>query len=228
MKIDFILLTVVVLFLASQLDAKIEKKFSKSQESKKEAKKYTFSHKREKKFSDFQEFQQEESQLVRKDNLGSLVSTGKPSSQSSDFIWGTQTIESIYANDGKYGQNWNNPSLCSHTQPLLNSWWQVDLLGQYTMTQVKLWNRADCCPQRLLPVKILVSTDGASWTQCGYLDGTGAAGAIYTIPCTGSGRYVRVQLDKTDYLTLCEVEVWGSPKCAAPAPKPQPKPDYTP
>jgi len=156
----------------------------------------------------------------------SLLSTGKPSSQSSDYVWGSETILSRYGNDGVYGQNWNNPSgnRCSHTQQLLNSWWQVDLEGLYAMTQVKLWNRADCCPERLLPVKILLSSDGASWTQCGYLDGTGTAGAIYSIPCKGSGRYVRVQLDKTDYLTLCEVEVWGSAMCLVPQPKPQAKP----
>jgi len=144
--------------------------------------------------------------------IGQLISRKKPATQSSNLVWNGIAIQASNGNDGNYGQNWNQPAgtYCSHTNDELDPWWQVDLQGTFAITQVKIWNRNDCCANRLLPLEVDVSTDGKTWIQCAYVAGTGEAGVIYAISCVNSGRYVRISLDQTNYLTLCEVEVYGT------------------
>ena len=38
---------------------------------------------------------------------------------------------------------------CSHTAPMTNPWWRVDLLESYIVTSVAITNRADCCAERI-------------------------------------------------------------------------------
>jgi len=151
--------------------------------------------------------------------LGTVVSRNKPATQSSPYSWTYQgTLIPILpsnANDGNYDTIWGKTpgKYCSHTRLNINPWWQVDLLDEFYITQVKIWNREDCCADRLLPLKIEVSSNGSSWTQCAYVNGTGEAGKVYTIPCVATGRFVRITDEKITVLTLCEVEVYGNRVC---------------
>jgi len=54
----------------------------------------------------------------------------------------------------------------------------------------------------------------SNYPICGAFEGKVAAGATAEITCKPGlvGRYVIVQLKETEYLTLCEVEVFGSGK----------------
>jgi hypothetical protein len=148
--------------------------------------------------------------------LGFIVSRNKPATQSSPYGWTNQgtviPISAGNANDGNYDTIWGKTpgKYCSHTRLDINPWWQVDLQDQFNITQVKIWNRQDCCADRLLPLKIEVSTNGSSpWVQCAHVDGTGEAGKVYTIPCVARGRFVRITDEKITKLTLCEVDVYG-------------------
>ena len=53
--------------------------------------------------------------------------------------------------------------------------------------------------------------DVQSWSECAFVQGALSAGELRDIQCTQlhSGRYVAIQLQGKEYLTLCEVEVFG-------------------
>jgi len=46
---------------------------------------------------------------------------------------------------------------CSCTASERNAWWEVDLGGEFAISSVAVWNRTDCCPERLdnLSIQIL-------------------------------------------------------------------------
>ena len=46
---------------------------------------------------------------------------------------------------------------CSCTNSERNAWWEVDLGGEFAIDSVAVWNRTDCCPERLdkLSIQIL-------------------------------------------------------------------------
>jgi len=142
------------------------------------------------------------------DGAASVISDGKPATQSSTYP-GAVASRAV---DGNYNAMWFNGGTCASTNGEDYPWWQVDLQDKFALTQVRIWNRQDCCPDRLLPLKVEVSSDGSTWNPCGSLTGTGEAGKIYTVPCVATGRYVKITATRNTYLTMCEVEVSGS-KC---------------
>jgi hypothetical protein len=155
----------------------------------------------------------------------------KPTSQSSDYTHMGYLTSSNYGNDGNYNQQFGiTPNtFCTNTAGQVRPWWRVDLQNVYFITEVKIWNRGDCCGDRLLPLKIETSEDGDNWKRCGGLTGTGQDGAVYSIPCSGSGRHVRISIDRdpAQALTLCEVEVHGLDCIQKPKPTPRPLPRPT-
>ena len=50
--------------------------------------------------------------------------------------------------DGNTSQQWYGGS-CTHTGYDSPSWWKADFDGEYTVTSVTLYNRSDCCGERL-------------------------------------------------------------------------------
>ena len=71
---------------------------------------------------------------------------------------------------------------------------------------MKLFNRTDCCGERLGFFDLELSTDGATWS--GRYFG-GVAGKVESFFFNRPARYVQVRLRGTDYLSLAEVEVWA-------------------
>ncbi|HSD85443.1 MAG TPA: discoidin domain-containing protein, partial [Anaerolineae bacterium] len=137
--------------------------------------------------------------------------------------------EAARAVDGNLDGNYNNSSV-SHTADEASPWWQTDLGSSQAIGKIRLWNRTDCCSDRLADYYVFVSnTDFRSisndpnaliadsrvrtYTQ------TLNSGRVTTIlaldnalnPITG--RYVRVQLRNTGTarpLSLAEVQVFGT------------------
>lgn len=135
------------------------------------------------------------------------LALGKPAIQSS--LYGTGVAS--YAVDG-------NPSGgITHTQNNAQAWWQVDLGGVRPISTIAIWNRTDCCAERLKNFVVLVSDQpfvstslDLTQTQAGvssYPFG-GQAGRPTTLTINRTGRYVRVQLLDTNYLSLAEVEIF--------------------
>lgn len=118
---------------------------------------------------------------------------------------------------------WGGNSV-THTNLGSQSYLTVDLGSVKTIDTVKLFNRTDCCSNRLTNYHVFISdvaltgtTVAASQAQAGVLDKhqSGTAGAITDIAIGRTGRYVRVQLSNTDassgenVLSLAEVQIMG-------------------
>jgi hypothetical protein len=100
-----------------------------------------------------------------------------------------------------------------------NPWWQVDLGVSTAIGSIVIWNRTDCCGSRLGDYWVFVSdapflpTDTPT-TLLNRLNTFGSYQATAPNPSTTitdstQGRYVRVQLNGSNYLSLAEVQVFG-------------------
>jgi hypothetical protein len=135
------------------------------------------------------------------------LALGKPASQSSTTNGGNASR----ANDGNTDGNWSKSSV-THTNSTAQAWWQVDLGAIKKIGEVVLFNRTDCCADRLSNFEIKVSNDGATWTKVAELAGTAPTQSAY--PMNANGRYVRVQLRGTNNLSLAEVQVFEAASTA--------------
>uniref|UniRef100_H3AEU5 Fucolectin tachylectin-4 pentraxin-1 domain-containing protein n=1 Tax=Latimeria chalumnae TaxID=7897 RepID=H3AEU5_LATCH len=105
---------------------------------------------------------------------------------------------------------------CTHTEHEMGPWWRVDLQQPYRISAVVITNRGDCCWERLRGAEIYI---GNSLEKNGTLNPRCASiskierGSTETICCKGmTGRYVTIAIpNRKEYLTLCEVEVYGVP-----------------
>ncbi|XP_052458932.1 fucolectin-4-like [Carassius gibelio] len=108
-------------------------------------------------------------------------------------------------------------SSCSHTDIELNPWWRLDLLDSYYIYKVTVTNRVDCCPERTAGVEIRIGNslenNGNNNPRCGVTSLV-PAGSSVSFSCGGmEGRYVNMYIPNIqEYLTLCEVEVYGTVK----------------
>ncbi|CAH1252246.1 PLG [Branchiostoma lanceolatum] len=136
------------------------------------------------------------------------IALGKPAFQSTvvwDMVGGLavdgNTNTDYYAGSCQHNDNEHNPS-----------WW-VDLGKSYTINRVVIFNRQDCCPERLNPFNIHIgdSNQVTSNPKCGddYL--IELREPSVSISCQGMrGRYVGVRLPGNyRTLTLCEVQVFS-------------------
>ncbi|XP_064870015.1 fucolectin-like [Oncorhynchus nerka] len=133
---------------------------------------------------------------------------------------GVATQSSLYENrdasdaiDGKRNTHYES---CTHTLKDRNPWWRVDLLNVYRITDVTLTNRGDCCPERLDGAEIRIGNSlensGINNPRCAVISHI-PAGESHTFQCNEmEGRYVVVVIPgRSEWLTLCELEVHGIP-----------------
>ncbi|CAN2390463.1 eel-Fucolectin Tachylectin-4 Pentaxrin-1 Domain [Pristimantis euphronides] len=132
--------------------------------------------------------------------------------QSSVFSGTTNAINAI---DGNLDTNLYHGS-CSCTNIQMSPWWRVDLHRPYKISRIVITNRGDCCGQRLNGGKILVGNslenNGNNNAFCAGINSI-PDGGTQTFWCNNLvGQYVNIILPgKTDYLQLCEVQVFGIP-----------------
>jgi endo-1,3(4)-beta-glucanase len=142
------------------------------------------------------------------------LAQGRPATQSSTG-WNGPASKAVDGNvDGRY----SNGSV-THTDLQAQPWWQVDLGQSRQIDSVQLFNRTDCCSERLANFHVFVSaTDMSSRSLAQLLADpavarvqvdTLAGAASISLPLIASGRYVRVQLAGSNYLSLAEVRVFG-------------------
>ncbi|XP_073399449.1 uncharacterized protein [Dendrobates tinctorius] len=113
--------------------------------------------------------------------------------------------------DGNKNTNFYNRT-CTHTNNPKNPWWKLDLKQAYNIWNVVLTNRMDCCPERLLGAEVRIgNSPNNSNPVCGKV--VNVISDTLSFCCNGmEGRYVSVVIPgRAEYLTLCEVEVYGDP-----------------
>ncbi|XP_048057787.1 uncharacterized protein LOC125275134 [Megalobrama amblycephala] len=117
-----------------------------------------------------------------------------------------------HAVDGNRNSDANKGS-CTHTNPEFNPWWRVDLGNVYSVSNITITNRQDCCKERLKGAQIRIGNS---------LDNNGNNNALVATVLTVlggtetfsfepvNGRYVNIFLPgNNEILTLCEVEVFA-------------------
>jgi hypothetical protein len=143
---------------------------------------------------------------------------GKPTAQSST-VTGYPTAPAQSAVDGKTGGNFFDGSV-THTNPDVHAWWQVDLQKSAPIGDIVIWNRTDCCSDRLNDYWVFVSnapfTPADTPATLKDRPGTWSSHQIAApdpstrIKTNGaSARYVRVQLNGANSLSLAEVQVFA-------------------
>jgi hypothetical protein len=148
----------------------------------------------------------------------SNAALGKPATQSSTLS-GYATTGAQSAVDGSQDGIFDHGSV-THTNLDPNAWWQVDLGSSTSVNSIVIWNRADCCGSRLSDFWVFVSdipfspsdTPANLQNRAGtWSNHQSASPAPSTSIAAGTqGRYVRVQLAGTNYLSLAEVQVIGN------------------
>jgi hypothetical protein len=123
--------------------------------------------------------------------------------------------EAYRAVNGNTDGNFANGSVTmtvSESQP----WWQLDLGQVEPIQTITLWNRTDCCGDRLSNFYLIVSDDpfestslSTTLAQAGVSSyyTSGQAGISKTFVVNRTARYARVQLSGANILSLAEVQV---------------------
>ena len=151
-----------------------------------------------------------------------LLSQNKTATQSSTITFGGVTALASFALDGNTNGAFFGLSL-SHTngQTEVQPWWQVDLAQSASISQVRIYNRTDCCSERLANFYVFVSpTDMTGKTLAQLVADTtvtkqlvasfNGANNITLNFANPQARYVRIQLVGTNSLEMAEVQVFGA------------------
>lgn len=110
--------------------------------------------------------------------------------------------------DGILESRPQDPHLVVHTNLENQPWWQVDLAREFTLSELRLYNRAAQGQERARTVQVLLSTDGSKWTKAYSHDGK--TFKVLIVDLSGQkARYVRLQLAEKNYLHFQECEVYG-------------------
>ncbi|MEM9719221.1 MAG: discoidin domain-containing protein, partial [Bacteroidota bacterium] len=154
---------------------------------------------------------------------------GKPAMQSSTYGNGVASIAVDGDLDGSRGP-WSNPSIM-HTQRESSPWWKVDLEGPVEVKKVEIYNRTDCCGDRLRDFYVFVSNSPIDATRSigaltadaaiEYAFHPGAAGTVERFDFDVTAQYVAIKLTGRGPLHLAEVKVLGCPAglgCDIPTP----------
>ncbi|KAL6462442.1 hypothetical protein MHYP_G00288640 [Metynnis hypsauchen] len=106
---------------------------------------------------------------------------------------------------------------CTHTQDDLSPWWRLDLLKKHKVASVIVVNRADSVPNRLNGAEIRIGdsldNNGNNNPRCAVISTIGKETPTMSFECNWmEGQYINIVIpQRKEYLTLCEVEVYGYP-----------------
>ena len=139
-------------------------------------------------------------------NSGGNLALNKPATQSSVGFGGVPERAVDGNSDGVY----NNGSV-THTDQETNAWWRVDLEGTFDIGMINVFNRTDCCSDRLSNATLYAgnvdSTNPNDYTLIGALD----ADALDSFNNLNiQARYIMVHSASLAILSIAEVEVFES------------------
>jgi len=141
---------------------------------------------------------------------GYNLALGKPATESSTYTYSIP-VAAGYAVDGNTDGEFLNGST-THTNIEQGAWWQVDLGSKKNINEIIIYNRIDCCTNRLSNYQVSIS-DKADFSTHTYQQDSHVAPNPKTnikLDAPGKqGRYVRIQLLDKNYLSLAEVQVIG-------------------
>ncbi len=132
--------------------------------------------------------------------------------------------------DGNTSGDWGMSSI-THTNLESQPWLDIDLGAVSDVTEVTVWNRTNCCSDRLSDFHVLISESPFTGTLSSnltdpditsYFHSGTLSGSSVSIPIVGTGQYVRIQLQGSNYLSLAEVSITGTAASASGAVRSKP------
>ncbi len=102
-----------------------------------------------------------EVEVIQTKDGAALHGEGKATQSSVDYGG-----EPTRGNDGSTNQDYNDGSI-THTKTEKDPWWQLDLNGVKDIGRIKVWNRGDCCGERLKDaiVEVLDEAQKVVWSE---------------------------------------------------------------
>ena len=135
--------------------------------------------------------------------------TATQSSNYNDSVLASRAIDGN--TDGSFYHNSVQHTLNDENNYVGNgyAWWQVALGQDYQVDQIVIWNRTDCCVDRLNNFTVTLFDGNTSvWSRV-YAKANGPAPST-PFSVGASGDRVFVQLNRRDYLNMAEVQVFAS------------------
>ncbi|MFT5127850.1 MAG: hypothetical protein ACI8W8_001457 [Rhodothermales bacterium] len=158
-------------------------------------------------------------------NGQNIASKGSPS-QSSNY-GGNTAAKAI---DGDFSGKFAG---CACTVEEPGSWWEIDLGSSQPIDAILVWNRHDCCPERLDKTSFAILDDARQEVARHSVDKAVRKNVWPVNPDSGfavPGRYVRVALpaESAQFLTLGEVQIFSDGKNIARQGTPKQSSDFLP
>lgn len=154
--------------------------------------------------------------IISEDKPMTNIALLKPTSQSSIHGWGASSL----AVDGNTNGDFFKKSV-THTSDTnsMNPYWEVDLIKNYKINEIQLYNRTDCCADRLKNFYIFLSNKKFESDNIQLSIGNNNIHSVYIadkIECPTSiqlnyitAKYIRIQKLNSDPLSISEVKVFG-------------------
>ncbi|XP_072033346.1 uncharacterized protein [Amphiura filiformis] len=154
-----------------------------------------------------QEESSEEKEPTENPSAGTEIALMKGKAEQSSLAHGGKPDRAI---DGKTDGEWGKNS-CTHTKSEKGAWWSVDMGKAKCVGKVVIYNRKDCCKERLKGARIHVGSDkNRNNPVCGIIKAKDIKNkSVLEVSCNLKGRYLSVSLPGKDYLTLCEVKAFA-------------------
>ena len=139
-----------------------------------------------------------------------LLSQEKPASMSSIYVHNGP----FHAFNGNLLQSCLVDG-CAHSKGGKVNWLQVDLIHQSVINRVKIYNRMDCCSERLQNAEIHISDDefmSINLQLCSSFFNITTTNQIENFNCRVPmvGRYVRLTQQHDPFaLSICEMQIFG-------------------
>ncbi|KAM9324373.1 uncharacterized protein PAF06_000406 [Gastrophryne carolinensis] len=116
---------------------------------------------------------------------------------------------------------------CSHTRYEKTPSWMVDLKSKYHIQSVAITNRVDCCRERINGAEVHIGNSkeafGLSNPRCGVVFKMNYGETLIFNCNEMEGQYVSIIIpNQKQYLSLCEVQVFGEPTSQEATLAPQP------
>jgi hypothetical protein len=123
---------------------------------------------------------------------------------------GTATHSSNYENFIPNNAIDGNPLTFNHTQADRGAWWQLTLPREIMIDRIELFNRRDCCQDRLSNFDVsILDENGGLIDKKFFPSGGNGQTPVTWLNVSQTGRLIKVQLRGQNYLHLSEVNVYG-------------------
>ena len=108
--------------------------------------------------------------------------------------------------DGNTDGNYNRKTMF-HTNSHSTPWWYVDLQKQFTIKQIVVWHRTDCCKERATRFTTKIYLNGTPVFTKEWRTGISISSVIDVPSVLGDKVEISLQ-NKNNFLHLAEVEVY--------------------